>query len=105
MNRCPACRAEVIVYDWDANLVCYLGPDLVDPTPLTVDLAVACRVTGRDLYTHRRDRVGRRHMSRLWARPLPADLVVLPRHQCGARIPTRLAPLTDRTALPAVCPF
>jgi hypothetical protein len=106
MNRCPNCRAHVLIYDWDANLACYLGPDKVDPTPLTVDLAVACRITGRGLFSHTSDRVGRRHISRVWSRhPLPAGHVLLPAHVCGARVPSLLPSLSDRRPIPELCPF
>ncbi len=104
MNRCPACKAHVLVYDWDHDLACYLGPDRVDPTPLTVELAVACRITGRSLYTHSRDRAGRPRMSRVRVhRPLPAEQL-LPAHVCGARTPTTI-PLANRTPVPDTCPF
>jgi len=105
-NRCPSCNAHVINYEYDDNVGCYFPHTCVDPTPLTRDLIAACRVTGRGLFTHHRDRAGRRHLSRIWAhQPLPAgDITVLPEHECGARIPTTLPPLRTNT-IPEQCPF
>ncbi|WP_425837015.1 hypothetical protein [Microbacterium sp. PA5] len=96
---------RVLAYDWDDQLRCYMGPVKVDPTPLTLDLAIACRLTGRPLYRHHVDRAGRRHLACLWARPIPNGVVLLPEHRCGARIPTTLPPLTDPEPAPALCPF
>lgn len=106
MTRCGTCRNEVIIYDFDHNLDCYLGPTPVDPTPLTFDLAVACKVTGRPIYHHTRDRVDRRHVSRIWDRHLlPTAGHILPAHYCGARVPTTLSLAPDRPPIPDTCPF
>lgn len=104
-RRCPSCGARVISYDYDFALDCYLGPARVDPTPLSLELAIACRLTGRNIYTHAQGRAGRRTLSRVWARQtLPTGSTILPAHICGAQTPTGL-PARTRTVTPDVCPF
>lgn len=104
-NRCPGCSARVITYDHDYHLDCYLGPTRLDPTPLTLNLAIACRLTGRPIYHHTRDRAGNRRLSRIWTRHhLPATGHILPAHHCGATTPTHLPPI-DRNTTPEHAPF
>lgn len=104
-RRCGQCRAAVVIYDLDYALDCYLGPRRIDPTPLSIEQAIACRIIGRDLYLAELGVTGRRRLSRIWEhRPLPVG-IILPAHICGARVPTAMPDPTQRHPVPEHCPF
>lgn len=103
-NRCPKCGIRTLTYDYDYALDCYLGPRRLDRTPLDLQTAIACRLTGRPLFTHTRTLTGRR-VSRIWnTQPIPTATTILPEHLCGATTPTVLPPV-DREPTPTICPF
>lgn len=104
--NCRGCGATAITYDFDNGINCYMGPTLVDPTPLTLELAIACRLTGRRVYHHTQGITGRHYLARIFDRnPLPATGSILPAHQCGATTPTQLPPNPNRVTYPDNCPF
>lgn len=104
-RTCRDCSAEIREYDYDEHLRVYMGPTRVDTTPLSVDLANACRLIGRPIYTWRRDLLGRANIARIWAHhPTPTNTLIIPAHQCGARAPTQL-PRRPKPADQPECPF
>lgn len=90
-HRCPTCRAYVLsAVDADrcAEQV------TVDPTPLTNEAELACKLGDRPTY-RLRIREGRAQLDDRDPRtgPAPEGAVIVPAHRCGARFPGRIEQL------------
>lgn len=104
-HRCPSCRASVLsAVDGD---LC-ASSVTVDPTPLTPEGELACKLSGRLTY-RLRIREGRAQLDDrdpVWTGAAPAGATIVPAHFCGARFPGTIEHLLpaartiDRTAPP-----